>query len=289
MKQTPMPEHAPVTFRSALLLAAAFAGFAAAPALAADAVATVDTTEVAVVNNADLIIELGAGVSTQPAYEGSSDYNVSGYPIVGLQYLNIPGIGTIGSLDERNGGFKIAPSFRFIDKRNAADYPELLGTRALDETYQLGLRAGYEFPIYETFNAEIYGEARYAFGEAEGFVGGAGIDFISRPNEQWTLKLGPRTTFADGDYMGTYFSVTPIESLASFGRLGAYDAGSGFKTVGAAASARYEFRPNWFVNANAAYERMIGDAKDSPIVKVGSEDQFFAGIGLSHRFTLDLF
>ncbi len=289
MKQTPMPEHAPVTFRSALLLAAAFAGFAAAPALAADAVATVDTTEVAVVNNADLIIELGAGVSTQPAYEGSSDYIVSGYPIVGLQYLNIPGIGAIGSPDESYGGFKIAPSFRFIDKRNAADYPELFGTRALDETYQLGLRAGYEFPLYETFNAEIYGEARYAFGEAEGFVGGAGIDFISRPNEQWTLKLGPRTTFASAEYMSTYFSVTPIESLASFGRLGAYDAGSGFKTVGAAASARYEFRPNWFVNANAAYERMIGDAKDSPIVKVGSEDQFFAGIGLSHRFTLDLF
>ncbi|ALN71113.1 MULTISPECIES: MipA/OmpV family protein [unclassified Aureimonas] len=263
-------------------------GLLSSGAYAAD-YGTPDTTAVAVANNADLIIELGAGVSTQPAYEGANDYIVSGFPIVSLQYLSIPGLFDIGSRDVTNGGFKIAPSFRFIDKRNAADYPELRGTRALDETYQLGLRAGYEFPIYDTFNVEVYGAARYAFGEAEGFVGEAGVDFISRPTAQWELKLGPTTSFADSEYMSTYFSVTPIESLASFGRLAAYEADSGFKTVGVRGSARYEFRPDWFVNVNAAYDRMVGDAKDSPIVKVGSEDQFYAGIGLSHRFTLDLF
>ncbi len=278
-----------VTQRLASALFAAGLGFAALPAFAADPYVVPDTTEVAVVNNADLIIELGAGVSTQPAYEGSSDYIVSGYPIVSLQYLSLPGLFDIGSPEEQRGGFKLSPSFRFIDKRNAADYPELRGTRALDETYQLGLRAGYEFPIYDTFNVEVYGEARYAFGEAEGFVGGAGFDLISRPTSVWEFKLGPTVTFADSDYMSTYFSVTPIESLASFGRLAAYEADSGFKSAGVRGSARYEFRPNWFLNANAAYERMIGDAEDSPIVKVGSEDQFFAGIGLSHRFSLDLF
>ncbi|WP_019996003.1 MipA/OmpV family protein [Aureimonas ureilytica] len=274
--------------RLASALLATTLGLFASSALAAD-YGTPDTTAVAVANNADLIIELGAGVSTQPAYEGANNYIVSGFPIVSLQYLNLPGLFEIGSPEESRGGFRLAPSFRFIDKRNAADYPELSGTRALDETYQLGLRAGYEFPIYETFNAEIYGEARYAFGEADGFVGNAGVDFISRPTQAWELKLGPTTSFADNNYMSTYFSVTPIESLASRGRLSAYEADGGFKTVGVRGSARYEFRPNWFINANAAYDRMVGDAKDSPIVKVGSEDQFFAGIGLSHRFSLDLF
>jgi len=262
--------------------------FQVSSASAADQV-YVDTSDVAVANNADLIIELGGGVSAQPAYEGADHYIASGFPIVSLQYLNIPGLFEIGSPNERRGGLRISPSFRFIDKRNANEDRDLLGTFALDETYQLGARVGYEAAITDTFSVEPYGEARYAFGEADGFVGGAGIDFISRPTEVLELKLGPRTTFADGGYMGTYFSVTPIESLASFGRLAAYDAGSGFKSVGAAASARYEFRPTWFVNANAAYERMIGDAEDSPIVKVGSEDQFFVGLGLSKRFTLDLF
>ena len=272
-----------------LLVAALLASaFHALPASAADSL-DVDTSDVAIANNADLIIELGAGVSAQPAYEGADEYIVSGFPIVSLQYLSIPGLFDIGSPDERRGGLRVSPSFRFIDKRNAADDRDLLGTRALDETYQLGARVGYEAAITDTFAIEPYGEARYAFGEADGFVGGAGVDFISRPTEVLEFKIGPRTTFADGEYMSTYFSVTPIESLGSFGRLAAYDAGSGFKSVGAAASARYEFRPDWFVNADAAYERMVGDAEDSPIVKVGSEDQFFVGLGLSKRFTLDLF
>ncbi len=260
----------------------------AAPALAAD-YDTVDTSAVAVANNADLIIELGVGISTQPAYEGSDDYQVSGYPIVGLQYLSIPGLFDIGSPEEKRGGLRLSPSFRFVDKRNADEYPELDGTLPLDRSYQLGLRAGYEFPIYDTLNVEIYGEGRYAFNEGEGFVGGAGFDLISRPTEQWEFKLGPRTTFADSNYMSTYFSVRPIESIGSRGRLAAFDADGGFKSVGVAASARYEFRPDWFLNANAAYERMVGDAADSPIVKVGSENQFFAGIGLSKRFSIDLF
>jgi len=89
--------------------------------------------------------------------------------------------------------------------------------------------------------------------------------------------------------MDTYFSVRPIEALGSFGRLDAFDAEAGFKSVGVAASARYEFRPDWFLNANAAWDRLVGDAKDSPIAEVGTENQFFAGVGLSHRFRIDLF
>ncbi|WP_182086635.1 MipA/OmpV family protein [Aureimonas sp. ME7] len=258
------------------------------PALAAD-YPTVDTSEVAVVNNADIIIELGGGVSVEPSYEGAKDYDVSGFPIFSLQYLNIPGLFTIGSPDESQGGLRIAPSLQFMDKRNAAKYEELTGTLPLDESYQVGLRVGYEFPLYDTLNAEVYGAARYAFNEGEGFVGEAGIDFISRPSEPWELKLGPRTTFADSDYMSTYFGITPLESLGSSGRLAAFQAGGGFKSVGVDASARYEFRPDWFLNANATYERLVGDAEESPIAKVGSRDQFFAGIGLSKRFSFDLF
>lgn len=282
-----LPEYAAVSIR----LLAALLAVSVLPVTVASAadVYTPDTSEVAVANNTDLVIELGAGVSTQPAYEGASDYIVSGFPIVALQYLNIPGLFSVGSPDERQGGFRIGPSFRYVDKRNAADYPKLLGTLPLEESYQLGLRAGYEFPIYETLNVEVYGAARYAFNEGEGFVGDAGFDLISRPRPDLEFKLGPRTSFADSEYMDAYFSVRPIEALGSFGRLAAYDAESGFKSVGVAASARYEFRPDWFLNANAAWDRLVGDAKDSPIVRVGSEDQFFAGFGLSRRFRVDLF
>ena len=276
---------------AALLLAGAASAQAQdliTPNAAAQQGITPDTSDVAIANNADLIIELGLGGTVQPRYEGSDEYIVSPTPIISVDYLNIPGLFTVGGSD-RVGGLSFGPSFGYIGERDSGDDSDLDGTRDLDATYEVGLRAAYEFAIAPTYGVEVYGEGRFAFGEAEGFVGGLGVDAIARPNELLELKLGPRTTFASSDYMSTYFTVTPEESFASGGRLDPFDADGGFKTVGVGASARYEFRPNWFVNADASYDRLISDAGDSPIAEVGSRDQFTAGIGLSRRFSLDLF
>ena len=45
----------------------------------------------------DVIIELGIGGIIQPEYEGSDDYEVSPWPIIGFGYLAIPGLFAIGS------------------------------------------------------------------------------------------------------------------------------------------------------------------------------------------------
>lgn len=270
----------------ALVPLAAVVSLASFRAAAADLEPS-DAAQVAAADGTDLVIEVGAGVLAQPAYEGSDNYIASGYPIISVDYLSIPG------LFETGGGpksaFSIGPSFRYIDERNDGKYEELQGTRSVDETYELGLRAGYEFALYETIGAEIYGEGRAAFGGADGFVGALGMDLIGHPAEKVEIKAGPRTSFASADYMDTYFSVSEAESAASGGRFEDFDADAGFKSVGVTASARYEFRENWFLNSNAAYDRLVGDAADSPIVDAGSKDQFFVGVGLSRRFELDLF
>ena len=36
-------------------------------------------------------------------------------------------------------------------------------------------------------------------------------------------------------------------------------------------------------------DRLVGDAKDSPIVEAGSKDQYSFTLGISKRFSLDLF
>ena len=41
--------------------------------------------------------------------------------------------------------------------------------------------------------------------------------------------------------------------------------------------------------AIAAHEKLIGDAADSPIVQVGSENQYTAKLGLTYMFSLKLF
>ncbi len=268
----------------AILRLAAFAISAASavPAIAADTYVDPSRPPAAPVESIDLVFELGAGAMASPDYEGSDDYEASPWPIFGLDYLSIPGLFAFGSIDPQIGGFSIGPSFGYIRER---DDDDLDGLDDVDATYEAGIKLGYEWEY-----AEVYGEARYAFGGAEGIVGAVGANAIARPNQALLLKAGPRATFASDDYMDTYFDVDPDEFVRSGGKFDAFDADGGFKSVGLEASARYEFAPTWFLNAEGSYMRLVGDAKDSPIVEEeGSEDQFTFGLGLSKRFSLDLF
>ncbi|BDA86942.1 MltA-interacting MipA family protein [Aureimonas sp. SA4125] len=268
----------------ALTLAASLlAVAAAAPTAGAADVAVYDEAPVvAAASNTDIVIELGLGGRISPEYEGSKDYEVSPFPIISLGYLNIPGVLEIGSLSPQGGGLSIGPSFGYVGERESRDYDELTGLSDVDATYEAGIKVGYEWQY-----AEVYGAARYAFGGGEGFVGEVGANAIARPMQELELKAGPFASFASEDYTEAYFGVSAADSISS--GLAAYDPDGGFKSVGVAASARYEFRPDWFLNADASYSRFVGDAEDSPIVAVGDDNQYTFGLGLSKRFTLDLF
>ena len=142
---------------------------------------------------------------------------------------------------------------------------------------------------YEWTNAEVWGEARYAFGGADGVVGEFGVNAVARPTPELELKLGPFATVASADYMESYFGVSARKSASTGFRVDAFDPEGGFKSAGIRGLARYEFRPTWFLNAKGSYSRLLGGAADSPIVKSGDEDQFTFGLGISKRFSLDLF
>ena len=267
-----------------LLATAALVSFSAGT-LAADMDASEPAApEAPAASGVDLIIELGVGGTISPEFEGSSDYSVSPSPIVGFGYLRIPGLFEIGSTGPDEGGLSIGPSFNMSGKRESDDFDAIRGLDDIDRTYEIGVRMGYEWDW-----AEVYGEASYAFGGAEGVVGEVGANAIYRPTPQIVLKAGPFATLASEDYMGTYFGVTPAESANTGFRLDTYDPKGGLKSVGVSGSARYEFRPDWFINADASWSRMVGDAADSPVVEAGDENQFTFGLGISKRFTFDLY
>jgi outer membrane protein len=235
-------------------------------------------------SDVDLIFEVGAGGRYEPEYEGSDEYALSPLPIIGFGYLRIPGLFELGSTGPEEGGFDISPSFNVVGERTSKDFDALQGLDDVDATYEVGVKLGYEWDF-----AEVYGEARYAFGGADGVVGEVGANAIYRPTPEIELKAGPFATFASAGYTETYFGVTGAEAAKTGFRLEEYDPKGGVKSVGVSAAARYEFRPDWFLNADASYSQLVGDAGDSPIVKAGDEKQFTVGLGLSRRFTLDLY
>ena len=258
-----------------LLIAATFAVTTASGAFAADYAPPAE-------DGIDFIFELGVGGRLEPEYEGSDEYTVTPFPIFDVDYLSIPGLFDLGSPEADGTGFHFGPAVNITSKRNSGDFSALDGIGDVETTYELGLRAGYEWQW-----VEVWGEARYGFGGAEGFVGGFGANLILRPSEDLRFKVGPFATLADDGYTGDYFNVSAVEAAAS--GLDEYDADGGFKSVGVWAETRWEFTPDWFATVEGSYSRLVGDAGDSPITDEGSEDQFTIGLGLSKRFAVDLF
>lgn len=225
----------------------------------------------------DIVLELGAGGLYAPEYPGSDNYELSAYPIIGLDYLSIPGIGSFGG--PSGLGFSIGPSFGYIAERESGDIDGLRGLDDVDAVYQAGVRISYEWQ-----NAEVYAAARYAFGGVDAVVGEFGGNLIARPTDKVVVRAGPFARLASEDYVDAYFGVSEVE----FARTGLqpHDAGGGFTGVGVMAEAKYEIFTDTFLNLDASYERLVGDAGDSPLTQ--DENQYTFGLGISRRFSLDL-
>jgi len=222
--------------------------------------------------------ELGGGGSIAPRYEGSSDYLFSPYPTFRLKRLTFSNGFQIGGGDGM--GLSLYPSFAYRGARKAADTPALTGLADVDRTVELGVGASYTTPGFK-----VFGEVRKGIGGHDGYVGEIGADMIAHPSDQLTLSAGPRASFASGDYMDTYFGVSAAESIAS--GLPQFTPRSGFKSIGVEASARYDVTGNWAVESSAGYNRLIGDAADSPVTGVGSRNQFNFRLGIVRHFRLD--
>lgn len=244
------------------------------PALAADP-APVDAAPLVPVEQTkpgnSIQFELGAGAGVGAAYEGSKDFIFSPVPVIRLRGLDF---GRLSFGGGKTTGFLAAPSFRILSKRTAADHPELAGIPDLKASYEFGLKAGYEWQY-----ARAFVQGRYGFGGHKGFVGEAGADAIIRPDPSLSISVGPRISFADDKYADYYFS-TPLTAVS----LAPYDANGGIKSAGVAVKIRKDFNDNWAAEAEASYDRLVGNFAASPIVQAGSANQYGASVSLIRKF-----
>ena len=229
------------------------------------------------------VVDLGVGAIAKPKYEAADSYLVYPFPIISVGRFYLPGLGQVVDGRRKSGVF-FYPAFSFIGERKASDSTDLTGTNKIDWALELGLGGGLRGEHWRAF-----AELRQGINGHTGQVGQLGIDGIIYPSDKWEVSFGPRADFASGEYMDTYFGVTPTEAANSGGRLTAYDPGAAFKSLGLSARASYDWNDDVRVHFQGGYDRLIGDAADSPIAGGGSKDQFSVGVGLSYRFAFDLF
>jgi outer membrane protein len=174
-------------------------------------------------------------------------------------------------------GFAFGPVGNFEDKRTAKD----VGAALPEVDFSLELGGVIKYELGNRFR--LRGELRKGLTGHKGWIGTAGADVIFRDADRWLFSIGPRVTWSDNKYQDAWFSVAPADSVPS--GLPAFDAGGGIQAYGGTMSFLTQFSKHWGIETYAKYDRLTGDAADSPIVMThGSRDQFSFGAALTYTF-----
>ncbi len=268
--------------------AALLALVVATPALAADAGYTEPTDSLVGVGAPDWIVTLKATGVVTPTFEGSDKYGLSGYPGVSFRRPDQPW--KFGAPDDGFGlalfdttYFRVGPVARIRSERDIGDQNKLRGLDHIDWAFEPGVFAEY-YPIQ---NIRLRGELRHGVTGHHGFVGDVAADWIQRM-DRFTVSFGPRMSLGDSKFMGTYFGVSAEEARDNRRVDRRYNPDGGVKSVGLSGAVTYDWTENWSTTAFGSYNLLVGDAAKSPIVKkVGSKNQFTAGVGVAYSFGVD--
>lgn len=231
----------------------------------------------------DLLITVGGGAQAYPRYPGSDELRIAPLPIFSWRKEGDPisfeapdegiGFGLIG--DE--GGLEIGPAVQLQGKRKERHVGAAVGNVGFT------VEAGAFVQAYLGSNFRVRAEARRGIGGHEGWVGDLGADLVSRDEDRTIFSIGPRLRFSNARYQRAYYGVTPAVATAT--GLAVHTPGGGLHAVGVVAGLTHQFSDTWGMYGYAGYDRLVGNAADSPIVRrFGSRGQPSVGLGLSYTF-----
>lgn len=234
----------------------------------------------------DWQVMLGAGAIYMPDYEGSDDHEIQPFPFISVAYRDLAyvrgpeiGINLLRLKASEDLQIKAGPLARYRRDRPEDRNSDLRGLGDVDLAIELGGAVAVEYRqafVRVSLAKDVAGGHDGLVGEGE-----AGIRFDLA--ERLSASVSAQASWADGDYMRTYFSVTPAQSAAS--GLPVFAAESGIKDVGAGLSLSYQLGSRWMLTAVGGYSRLLGDAADAPlVVQRGTPDQWQGGLFLAYRF-----
>jgi outer membrane protein len=144
--------------------------------------------------------------------------------------------------------WSFGPMLEYIRSRADVDNSRVDDMQNVDASVMLGVFGGVKI---DRWSSSI--ELRADVADSNGFLATLNGGYDLPINEQLRLGFGAFATYADGDYMNTYFSV---------------DSGDAARLMGL-----------------VRYTRLVGDAEDSPVVDdEGNENQFLVGVLVKYSF-----
>ena len=232
----------------------------------------------------DIRVRVGLGGQIKPEFIGSDETQV--LPLFDFDFARGTNPFPFEAPDDSfgirlfsRGGFAAGPAANIQSKRKDSDVGADVGK--VSTTFEVGGFAEYQAGK----SIRVRGELRKGLGGHDGLVGSFGADYFWRDGDRYVFSIGPRVLFSDAGFQRAYFGVDNAAALAS--GLPAYRPDGGIYAFAAASGLTYQFNSRFGMFGYARYERLVGDAADSPIIReLGSRDQLSAGLGLSYTFTV---
>lgn len=229
------------------------------------------------------------GAASLPEFEGASSHQWVPFGVADLNFrgVNLEIRGLQGTLDVlgRGGSLKLGPAFSLSTPREDV-IPGLPTFGDVDFAVEVGGFIGFEMPFGGAAEGTLSGQVSVrqdVTGAHDGLLVTPEIEYFFALNRMFRVGLAANATWASGDYMSSYFSITPAQREQS--GLDLFDAGSGIKDVGVEAFSIFSFSEQWGIFSRISYNRLLGDAADSPIVQTyGDRNQLFYGAGVFFRF-----
>lgn len=210
---------------------------------------------------------VGLGLAAVPKYEGSRDYRALPLPILNYESgaffigsrTGLPGLGLKAKVaEEVTAGIYLSAGLG----RDSSDHSHL---RGLPDVKFHGLAGA--FVEYSPGRASFSIDARQALKSGYGATVDLGASYAVFQSEASTIKLGVNTSWANDDYMDTWFGVSNASAARSREGLSAYSASSGFKSAALSSTWLYRFNKNWMTSTTVGVKTLLGDARDSSIVE----------------------
>ena len=237
---------------------------------------------------------VGLGIAMIPDYVGSDDYKAVPLPFFkytfnnSQRYIKLSGPElSLNLLNHPNLYF--GPVVRFYGSRDDDIEDDVVKKmRKIDA----GLAAG-AFLTFEVKEAEPRNRINFTLkllADVSDSYGGYSLDLDAslwrKVAQRWDAFVGVGTTYADGDYMDTYFGVNNgNRGSATVLELPNYSAGSGIRDIRVQAGAIYYYDKNWLFGGLVRAQALLGDAEDSPVVDSrGDPNQMTLAIFAAYRW-----
>ncbi|MEZ5849462.1 MAG: MipA/OmpV family protein [Hyphomicrobiaceae bacterium] len=230
-------------------------------------------------------VGIGGMVVVTPTYEGSNRYEAVGVPLIDLDpdskaagLIDVEGVDDIRLRLFRAGGFEAGPLFGYRFGREESDGPRLLGMGEIDGGVVVGGYAGYRFGSLFPFVSYHH----QVSGDDTGGVARFGLELKHNLSSRIALTTVAGASWANDDYMQSYFGVSAAQAITS--AHAQFQADAGLKDAFLGMTADVRLTDLWSLKLTGRYAHLLGDAADSPIT--ASEHQLFGGVGLTYKFSL---